>query len=162
MYKRQGPFPIFNPAAAALVAGGLVFGTLDIWWASVPSGVGLFIMLAAMLLLAWRQNRWRMELGFLAAWLAGGALLRQLPPLLANPGSWGALLGILPLYLMAFMLLEPKTSPLRPKQQYIYGAVSALVAVFLLSRSSITDMALVGLMAGNLAKKGMEKFKIGI
>ncbi len=157
----EGPFPFFNPAAAALVLGGIAFGTLDVWWVSASSGPGLFILIAAILLLSWKQNRWRMELAFLAAWLAGWAIFQHLPPL-SNPASWSALLDVLPLYLMAFMLLEPKTSPVRPKQQYAYGAVAALATVFLLSFSSITDMILVGLLVGNLAKKIMEKLKLAI
>ncbi len=158
----EGPFPVFNPAAAALALGGILFGTLDAWWAFVPSGPGLLILVLAILLLSWKQNRWQMELVFLLAWLAAWALFLRLPPLAPGLAGLNALLGLLPLYLMAFMLLEPKTSPLRPKQQCIYGAIAALVAVFLLPLSTATDMALVGLLIANLAKKAMEKLKFGI
>ncbi|MDE1798555.1 MAG: hypothetical protein KGH63_04070, partial [Candidatus Micrarchaeota archaeon] len=92
----EGPVPVFNPAAAALVIGGLAFGTLDIWWASVSSGIGLLILIAAVLLLSWRQNRWRMELAFLVAWLAGWALFQHLPPLSASLSSLNVLVGLLP------------------------------------------------------------------
>ncbi len=157
----DGPFPIFNPAAFALVIGGLAFGTLDAWWAFTPSLPSIIILLLAILLLSWRQNRWLMEISFLLGWLAGWALFSHFPSIPPSMAGIRMLLNLLPLYLMAFMLLEPKTSPIRPRQQLVYGAIAALAAVFLLPRSPAVDMVLVGLMLGNLAKKIMEKFKIG-
>ncbi len=150
--KHRG-FPIFNPAAFGLVVGGLAFGLNDAWWAA-PSSIFLIIAAAV---LAWKQNKLALEIAFLVAWVAalvGGAALQ------GTVSSLSLSLGSLPLYLMAFMLLEPKTSPVVRSRQILYGAFIGVLGVAVLAAPIGADTVAVALLAGNVLKKLLDLAKI--
>jgi len=157
-FIRHGGIPVLNPAAFAIVLGGLLFGIYGGWWAANEK---VFLVVAA-IILVWKLNKWIMEIAFLAVWalahwgrdfIFGGAV-SQLPHSLAHP------VFLVPAFFMAFMLLEPKTSPAEAGRQAIYGALVALLATATFSLPLPADNLALSLLAGNVVKKIMDLAKI--
>ena len=142
--------PLFNSAALGLLLGGLLLGTQDAWWASASTPVLSALLALSALVLSWKLKRLPMQFAFLAAWLAlwGAAAASA-----GNAPAPSFFLGSLPLYLMAFMLLEHTTSPMRPSWQILYGGLVAAAAFAIVLSSFQMEAILVALLAGNALTK---------
>lgn len=144
--------PLLNPAAAGLMAGHLLLGTLHYWWASGA------VALLALPFLAWKTNRLKASGAFLLAWLAmwaGTALIGG-----GRAASLEGLLVVVPLYLAAFMVPEPKTSPVRTEDQMVYGAMAGAGAVLLPLAMKEADGLLLALLLANLGRVGMDRARV--
>jgi len=148
--KHEG-FPIFNPAALAIVIAGLAFGFYGEWWASEER---VFLIFAA-LLLAWKLNKFAMEIAFAGTWIAF-----HLAGIFLYEGTLTHSVLLVPAYFMAFMLLEPKTSPAKINRQIIYGGFAALLAAATFSFPLTVDNLALALLLANLLNKAMSIAKI--
>ncbi|VVB57166.1 3-phenylpropionate/cinnamic acid dioxygenase ferredoxin subunit [uncultured archaeon] len=142
--------PLFNAAALGLLAGSLLFGTHTAWWASNSTPLLTLLLALSLLVLSWKLKRLFLQLAFIALWLL---LWGALALLAGNAPPLSFFLNSLPLYLLAFMLLEHTTSPMRPSWQVLYGALAAGAAFALTLTSLPVDALLVGLLAANALAK---------
>lgn len=144
---------IFNPAAAALALAPPLLGAGESWWGATA---GLPIVALAPLLLAGylvvdRVHKLPSVLAFLAVyfalftaaavWVSGENT--HLAQFYRDPFVGAAL------FFAFFMLTDPPTSPVRPRDQIIFGVgVAALAVSVELTRDTLTYM-FVGLLIGN-------------
>lgn len=143
--------PIFNPAAFAIVLAGLVFGIYSEWWASSDR----IVLLLLALFLAWKLGKFQMQIAFAGAWIVSNCA-----KIFISGGSNYASSLLVPAYFMAFMLLEPKTSPAKPSRQIAYGVIVAVLAVALQYTHSPMDNLALALIIANIVKKAMDYAKI--
>ncbi len=142
--------PLFNSAALGLLAGSLLLGTHNGWWASNYTPLlGVWLALCAFVL-SWKLRRLSMQFAFLAVWLAlwGAAVL-----LAGNVPEPAFFLESIPLYFLAFMLLEHTTSPMRQSWQILYGALVAAAAFAVIRSALPIEALLIALLAGNVLTK---------
>ncbi len=142
--------PLFNPAALGLLAGSFFLGTHDGWWAANSTPLlGVWLALCAFVL-SWKLRRLPMQFAFLAVWLvlwgASAALAGHVP----EPVFF---LESIPLYFLAFMLLEHTTSPMRTSWQILYGALVAAAAFAIVISTLPIEALLAALLAGNVLAK---------
>lgn len=137
---------IFNPAAAGLFLGGVIFNLPVAWWGvsfqniTMPgfgNFLSFFILLLPIFVSVWRLRRFWSILSFL---LIYGLFTRF--SLLLDPTT---------IFFALVMLPEPMTSPFTLKKQIFYGLTVA-AAVFVLSFLPITmpDILIPALLLGNL------------
>ena len=144
--------PLFNPAALGLVSAGAAFGIRAGWWAAAPTPALIGLQIASLVILGWKLGKFILQAAFLLAWLAPWGVIIFLAGT-APPLSF--FFGLIPFYLMAFMLLEPMTSPLKPSWQLVYGGFVALVAFAIPYANVPADALLLALLAGNALTKAL-------
>ena len=108
---------IFNPAVFGLVSSILVFGNHINWWGN--SSFILIIIGGGLIL--FRLNRLSLPFSYFCARVVSAAVM----------GGFGAIhdIVILPNLFFAFiMLVEPKTSPGKRAEQWIFGGLSGILA----------------------------------
>ncbi len=149
--------PWFNPAAAGVLLGTLLFGLAPAWWVGIGP-YGEVAMLALGLLLILRQpSSWRLPAVFLLSYgilaavqhLVAGATTDPRVLLLqaADPAT---------LFFALFMVVEPRTAPAAPHQKVLYAGVIGTLAAFLpLVLPSLG--VLVSLLAGNLLSVALRR-----
>lgn len=144
---------IFNPAALALALAPLLLGAGESWWgatAGLPI-VALVPLLLAGYLVVGRVNKLPSVLTFLgvyfalftaaAVWVPGEST--HLAQFYRDPFVGAAL------FFAFFMLTDPPTSPVRSRDQLVFGAgVAALAVGVELTRDTLTYL-FVGLLIGN-------------
>jgi glycine betaine catabolism B len=108
---------IFNPAAAGILIAAIAFQQGASWWIGSIYTLPLVITLGT--LFTTRARRWPQVAAFLAAYGLILLLNQQLDPqaLLYSP-IW---------FFVFIMLTEPITSPSVKRQQYVFGAMTALL-----------------------------------
>jgi enediyne biosynthesis protein E5 len=127
---------VFNPAALGLVVAYFVFGTGESWWGALPDlpTVAIVVVVVAGLFIADRVNKIPMALAFLGAFYALGTVTSffgdssVVQELFRTPDVNAAL------FFALFMVDDPPTSPVRYRDQIVFGAIAAVAsyAVFLL------------------------------
>ncbi len=144
---------VFNPAALALVLAPPLLGSGESWWgasAGLPS-VAILPLLVTGYLVADRANKLPQVLTFLGVYFA---LLTGMTYLTTAEAMRIAAMYRDPflnsvLFFAFFMLTDPPTSPARPRDQIVFGAGVALLAVVIeLNHDTITYL-LLALLAGN-------------
>jgi Na+-translocating ferredoxin:NAD+ oxidoreductase RnfD subunit len=144
---------IFNPAVLALAIAPYLFGAGESWWgaaaglpvvALVPLLVGGYIVMD-------RVNKAPSVLTFLGVYFA---LLTAAAVLLPGENTHLAQFyrdpfAGLALFFAFFMLTDPPTSPVRPRDQLIFGAGVAILAVAVELTQDTLDYLFVGLLIGN-------------
>jgi Na+-translocating ferredoxin:NAD+ oxidoreductase RnfD subunit len=108
---------IFNPAACGLLFSVLAFGNQLNWWGNSSA---LVVVVGAGLLML-RLRRFSLPFSYFIARTATATLI----------GGGGSLSGalLLPNLFFAFiMLVEPKTSPARRSEQWVFGSLCGLLA----------------------------------
>jgi Na+-translocating ferredoxin:NAD+ oxidoreductase RnfD subunit len=144
---------IFNPAALALAIAPYLFGLGESWWgaaAGLPV-VALLPLLAAGYVVVDRTNKAPSVLAFLGVYFALFTIAT-----VALPGENTHLAQFYrdpfvgaALFFAFFMLTDPPTSPVRLREQLIFGAGVAVLAVTIeLSRDMLAYLFL-GLLIGN-------------
>ncbi len=142
------PFgPVLNPAAAAAVLSGFFlshFSVLPTWWGAsfsprwyiVPEGISVATMFVVPIgvWIAWKYKK---------LWTVGSVLF-------STAVAYTILFAVSPAYLLLegtllffalIMAVEPKTSPVLPKEQLVYGAGIGLLSVVLLRLSFVEAYA---------------------
>ncbi len=108
---------IFNPAAFGLAVAMLIFGNRINWWGN--ASVVLVILGAGLIL--FRLRRLSLPFAYVIARLAGMLLL-------TGAGAGRAMLLLPNLFFAFIMLVEPKTSPGKRGEQWIFGGVCGILA----------------------------------
>lgn len=144
---------IFNPAALALVGSFYAFRAGHSWWGALPDmslGVSIPVLLATGIFIAHRVNKLPLVLAFLgvfygsfttAAFVGDPARVAEA---FITPDLQAAL------FFACFILTDPPTSPTRPRDQVICGAVVALVSVATYLLLGVVFYLLAGVLAGNV------------
>ncbi|HUJ75481.1 MAG TPA: FAD-dependent oxidoreductase, partial [bacterium] len=147
-FRRQH---VFNPAAAAALFSGLVFGSYASWW--VGATYMLPLVAVGGLLILRKVNRFRLAGVFLGAFLAVNVLLSILNgmPTDMMVQSLGFVFGqSAVIFFAVVMLTEPAGSPRRFSLQALYAGVVAVLyqpQLAILGHNLTPEQAL---MAGNL------------
>ncbi|NMP24861.1 hypothetical protein HIJ39_21375 [Sulfobacillus sp. DSM 109850] len=151
---KQGRKPLFNPAAAGLLATALVFSGAESWWASMPNDPMwvVLLMLAAGIFVAVRVKKYLPVLVFLGTYftaILAMALLHWGLPSATPADALRAPFVNAALFVAFFMLTDPPTSPGTVKEQVPFAIISALVAVAVYDLMGGLVYLLVGLLVGN-------------
>jgi len=132
---------IFNPAGFGLLAANVFWGLPLIWWFDLSWPITVIFGLFAV----YRVKKLSLVVSFISAAftlsLIYSALKHQ--PLMSN-------LGMINLFFIFFMLIEPKTSPAYLKGKLIYGSVVALFALLAMGFLVRYDFLVTALIAGNI------------
>ncbi len=133
--------PVFNPAALSLILTSWINPSLNyIWWINHPSA----IVIPLICLIIVFTHKERIVFSFLAI-----LLTTHIAKNLNNPELISIFINTI--YSLAFftgvMLIEPKTSPINNKNQYIFG--SAVALFYILLNNNINHALLVALIIGN-------------
>jgi Na+-translocating ferredoxin:NAD+ oxidoreductase RnfD subunit len=143
---------VLNPAAAALVASYYLFDTGQNWWGALPELPWWWIALvgATGAFMARRLNKLPLVLALLAVHftLATGAAY------LGDPAHVAELYRApdvhMVLFFAGFMATDPPTSPPKPQDQLVFGALAALTSFALFMLVGAVYFLLGGLLAANL------------
>ena len=112
---------VFNPAALGLLIGVLLFGARLSWWVDANH---LLTILAGAVLFTVFSGRWRSIFAFLAVFII---LIIARAVALGHPIPADLYLYVsISSFFVFFMLTDPRTSPLMPKDQPLFAAVVAV------------------------------------
>ncbi|MDQ2667353.1 MAG: RnfABCDGE type electron transport complex subunit D [Gemmatimonadota bacterium] len=143
---------VFNPAALGLLAAYFVFDAAQSWWGALPElpYAALVLLLGAGGFIAWRVNKLPLVLSF----LGGYFLLVTVTAFFGDPASVAELYRSpdlhTALYFAFFMITDPPTSPPRPRDQLVNGALVALVSYLVFELVGAVYFLLAGLLAANV------------
>ncbi len=151
--------PIFNPAAVGLLISTYLFSSMQSWWAAMTllPNATLIILAIALVIIAKRVKKIPQVLAFLASYLVIVAFF-----LLFKQTSMDALFALenpmanSALFLAAFMLTDPPTSPSKPKAQIAFGIITGTVSLL---TYLILPGELVYLFIGLLVANGLHFLK---
>lgn len=148
--------PIFNPAATGLLLSTYLFSSMQSWWGGLSLLNNWYLLLVALggFLVARRVKKLPQVIAFLVSY---GAI--SLIFLLFKQTSTDALFALenpmlnAALFLAAFMLTDPPTSPTKRGEQIIFGSITGVVSmgVYLIMPSELSYLY-IGLLLANLYK----------
>ena len=133
---------LFNPAVFGLLIVSLFFSAPLVWWGSGNT----WAVLIFGLIIAARFKRFHLLLAYAVPF----ALLMSIYALKNGYPVWAHIM-FLNFYFMVFMVVEPKTSPLRRKGRIIYGATTAVLTFFFFHVLPEYDASVLSLAVANLA-----------
>jgi len=143
--------PWFNPAAAGVLLGTVLFGLLPAWWGAISE---VLVIAFGLTILAWDRRAWRLGPVFVVAY-AGLAIMERaivaqsMGQALSPSVSLLAALDPSVLFFGLFLVPEPRTAPTQPVLQPIYALVVAGGSALLpLAVPSLAT--LLALLAGNV------------
>jgi Na+-translocating ferredoxin:NAD+ oxidoreductase RnfD subunit len=143
---------VFNPAALALVATYFVFQSEQSWWGALPDLplVALVALLAGGIFITQRLHKMPSALAFLGAYY----LLLTVASFIGDPAKVAELFRAPDLhaavYFAFFMVTDPPTSPVRQRDQIIYGALTAIVAFAVFATTGAVYSLLAGVLVANV------------
>jgi Na+-translocating ferredoxin:NAD+ oxidoreductase RnfD subunit len=151
---RLGGVHVFNPAALALVVSAVALGTGQSWWAALPelNGVGAVVVAVSGIYIAQRLNKLPMIAAFLGTYFAlftASAVLGA-PSQVAEMFRAPDLQAVL--FFAFFMLDDPPTSPVRHRDQLVFGVLVALTGYVVFMQLGSVYYLLAGLLVGNLVE----------
>lgn len=147
-YKKK---PIFNPAAFGLFISVLIFKSQQSWWGAfgdLPWWTLIFILIGGYMITS-RVNKYPQVFSFLGTYVG----LFFLMSLLHIGDTFDALRPPFinaTLFFGFFMLTDPPTSPGQPKNQVLFGVLSALIGAAIYARYGGLIYLFFGLFVGNL------------
>lgn len=149
---RIGRANVFNPAAAALLLSYFLFHTGQSWWgalAELPLFV-IVVLLATGIFITQRVNKVPVVISFLGAYY----LLFTMAAFVGDPRRVSALYRApdlhMALFFAFFMVTDPPTSPPKHRDQWIYGAIVAVVAFTVFETVGAVYFLFAGLLAANV------------
>lgn len=151
---------VLNPAAAGLVASYYLFDTGQNWWGALPELAPVWIGAVGVTgaFMAWRLNKLPLALSFLGAHFT----LATLASFVVDPMTVAELFRApdvhMALFFAGFMATDPPTSPPKPEDQLVYGAIAASAAFVLYIAVGAVYFLLGGLLVANLWE-GWRKWK---
>ncbi|AHV99651.1 RnfABCDGE type electron transport complex subunit D [Paenibacillus sabinae] len=156
VYKKK---PVFNPAAFGLLMSVIIFGTGQSWWGAfgdLPVWMIGFLLIGGYAVTN-RVNKYPQLFSFFAFYFvlqllmglyhAGDASDALRPPFINAALFFGF-----------FMLTDPPTSPIKVKDQIIFGALSALAGSVVYALFGGLIYLFIGLLIGNLYKFLISRF----
>ena len=147
---------IFNPAAIALVASAFLFASGQSWWGALPDlPLPLVaVLVATVAFIANRINKLPMVVAFGGAYFA----LLTLAAFLGDPAQVAEMFRVpnsnAALFFAGFMLTDPPTSPVRPRDQVLYGVIVAAASVAIYLTLGGVYFLPAGLLVGNAWEAG--------
>jgi Na+-translocating ferredoxin:NAD+ oxidoreductase RnfD subunit len=143
---------VFNPAAFALVATFYVFDTGQSWWGALPElpPITLVLLFATGIFITRRVNKMAGALAFLGCHY----LLFTITAFAGDPARVSELYRApdlqMALFFAFFMVTDPPTSPPKPRDQIIYGAITAAVSFAVFELLGAAYFLLAGLLVANV------------
>jgi Na+-translocating ferredoxin:NAD+ oxidoreductase RnfD subunit len=143
---------VFNPAALALVATFLVFGTAQNWWGALPelTPIALVALFATGIFITDRVNKIPLVLVFLASYF----LLFSLTAFLGDAEKVAEIFRApdlhATLFFAFFILTDPPTSPVTYPDQLVCGAIVAVAAYGFFEWVGAAYYLLAGVLVGNV------------
>lgn len=142
---------VFNPAAIALVASAFLFASGQSWWGALPDlPLPLVaVLIAAVAFIADRVKKLPMVAAFGVFYFAVFTVVA----FVGDPATVAELFRVpnsnAALFFAGFMLTDPPTSPTRPRDQIVYGAIVALAAAAIYLTLGGVYFLPAGLLVGN-------------
>jgi Na+-translocating ferredoxin:NAD+ oxidoreductase RnfD subunit len=143
---------VFNPAALALVAMFYVFGTGQSWWGALPELPlpALVMLFATGIYITNRVKKMPAVLAFLGLYY----LLFTVTSFVADPRHVVAIYREpdlhASLFFAFFMVTDPPTSPPKPRDQLIFGAITAVASYAVYELVGAAYFLLAGLLVANV------------
>jgi Na+-translocating ferredoxin:NAD+ oxidoreductase RnfD subunit len=142
---------IFNPAALAIVVLFPVFHSAENWWGALPD-VPPFAQLALVaggLFITQRVNKLPLVVSFL-----GFYFLLFTAAAYARDPAWVSEIFRTPdlqavLYFAFFILTDPPTSAIAPRDQIVFAAIVAIVSFTIFQTSGAVYYLMAGVLVGN-------------
>lgn len=143
---------VFNPAALALVVTFYIFDTGQSWWGALPElpTAALTVLFATGIYIANRVNKMPAVLAFLGAhfllftitsFVSDAARVAEL---YREPDLHAAL------FFAFFMVTDPPTSPPKPRDQLVFGVITAVVSYAVFELVGAAYFLLAGLLVANV------------
>lgn len=143
---------VFNPAALAIVISFYVFHTSQSWWGALPEVTPIVqvILIAGGVFITDRVNKMPLVLVFLGSYY----LLFTVTAFVSDP-QWVSEVFRAPdlqaaLYFAFIILTDPPTSPVKYRDQLIYGVIVAVVSYAVFEWIGAVYFLLAGVLAGNI------------
>jgi Na+-translocating ferredoxin:NAD+ oxidoreductase RnfD subunit len=132
---------IFNPAAFGIFLTLVIFGAYTQWRGTYA----WYILLPCGIYFAQKIGKLRVVISYFLVSLAlfGAQAIMQKIPL-------GHILGYFSYFYIFVMIIEPKTSPVKPREQVIFGAGIAVLIFILTASGARFDVELFSLLAMNV------------
>jgi Na+-translocating ferredoxin:NAD+ oxidoreductase RnfD subunit len=149
---RVGNANIFNPAALGLVATFFVFDTGQSWWGALPElpSFALVALFATGIFITRRVNKMAGVLAFLGCYYA----LFTVTAFAGDPGRVAELYRApdlhAALFFAFFMVTDPPTSPPKPRDQIVFGVITAVVSYLAFQLLGAVYFLLAGLLIANV------------
>jgi len=149
---RVGKANVFNPAALALVATFYVFDTGQSWWGALAElpPVALVLLFATGIFITRRVNKSAAVLAFLGCYY----LLFTITAFVGNPARVSELYRApdlhAALFFAFFMVSDPPTSPPKPRDQIVFGAITAVASYAVFELLGAAYFLLAGLLVANV------------
>jgi Na+-translocating ferredoxin:NAD+ oxidoreductase RnfD subunit len=149
---RVKPANVFNPAALGLVATFYPFATGQSWWGALPdlSPYAVVVLLAAGVFMAQRVAKIPVVLSFLGVYY----FLFTLTSFIGDPAFVSTIYRApdlhAALYFAFFMVSDPPTSPPKPRDQVIFGAIVAVACFAAFEVIHAVYFLAAGLLVGNV------------
>jgi Na+-translocating ferredoxin:NAD+ oxidoreductase RnfD subunit len=143
---------VFNPAALGIVALFPVFHAAQNWWGALPEvhPAAQIALLGGGLFIAQRVNKLPLVVSFL-----GFYFVLFTAAAFARDPSWVAEIYRTPdlqavLYFAFFILTDPPTSPITPRDQIVFAALVAIVSFAIFESTGAVYYLLAGALLGNI------------
>ena len=145
---------VFNPAALGIVAVFPFFHPAQNWWGALPdvTPVAQLALPVGGVFIAWRVNKLPLVVAFLGFYFAlftGAAFVRD-PWWVAEIFRTPDLQAVL--YFAFFILTDPPTSPIAPRDQVVFAALVALVGFAVFESTGAVYYLLTGVLVGNVVE----------
>jgi Na+-translocating ferredoxin:NAD+ oxidoreductase RnfD subunit len=142
---------VFNPAALALVASSLLFGSVQSWWGALPDlgPLGVVVLLATGVFIADRINKLPLVLVFLGTYF----LLFTMASFLLEPQRVSEIFRSpdleAGLFFAFFMADDPPTCPVKYGDQVLFGLIAATASYSLFVYNGAVYYLPAGLLLAN-------------
>jgi len=149
---RVGRANVFNPAAVALLLSYFLFHTGQSWWGSLPELpiAAIIVLFATGLFITQRVNKAPVVISFLGVYY----LLFTIAAFVGDPRHVSALYRApdlhMALFFAFFMVTDPPTSPPKHRDQWIYGAIVAVVSFGVFETIGAVYFLFAGLLVANV------------
>jgi Na+-translocating ferredoxin:NAD+ oxidoreductase RnfD subunit len=149
---RVGRANVFNPAALALVATFYVFDTGQSWWGALSDLplATILVLFATGIFITRHVNKSAAALTFLVVYYT----LFTVTAFVGDPAHVVAVYRApdlhAALFFAFFMVTDPPTSPPKPHDQIVFGAITAVVAYASFELVGAAYFLLAGLLAANV------------
>ncbi|SFL53680.1 Na+-translocating ferredoxin:NAD+ oxidoreductase RNF, RnfD subunit [Paenibacillus sp. 1_12] len=143
--------PIFNPAAAGLLAVLLIFSSGHEWWGGLSAlpGWTLILLVAGGYLVVNKVNKFPLLFAFLGTYFALFTGISLYHTIDVNDIFRIPFINAV-LFLSFFMLSDPPTSPSNYREQILFGMAAAIISVGVNVWIGGLSFLLAGLLAANL------------
>jgi Na+-translocating ferredoxin:NAD+ oxidoreductase RnfD subunit len=143
---------VFNPAALGIVALVPAFHPGQNWWGALPdvSPLAQLALPASGIFIARRVNKLALVVAFLGFYFAlftAAAFVRDpawVSEIFRAPDLQAAL------YFTFFILTDPPTSPIAPRDQIVFGGIVALVSFAIFESTGAVYYLLAGVLVANV------------